>query len=43
MEKTSLRTGFGISRERNFGNITFNVIRPPSLWGVAGFQRSGHQ
>jgi len=27
--KTSLRGGFGISYERNFGNITFNVIQNP--------------
>ncbi len=34
--KTSLRGGFGISYERNFGNITFNVIQnPPSYATVA--------
>ena len=27
--KTSLRGGFGISYERNFGNVTFNVIQNP--------------
>jgi hypothetical protein len=27
--KTSLRGGYGISYERNFGNITFNVIQNP--------------
>jgi len=27
---TSLRGGFGISYERNFGNITFNVIQNPA-------------
>jgi hypothetical protein len=34
--KTSLRGGFGISYERNFGNITFNVIQnPPGYATVA--------
>jgi hypothetical protein len=33
---TSLRGGFGISYERNFGNITFNVIQnPPNYATVA--------
>ncbi len=27
--RTSLRGGFGISYERNFGNVTFNVIQNP--------------
>ena len=27
--KTSLRGGYGISYERNFGNVTFNVIQNP--------------
>ncbi len=27
--KTSLRGGFGIAYERNFGNVTFNVIQNP--------------
>ena len=27
--KTSLRGGFGISYERNFGNVTFNMIQNP--------------
>lgn len=27
--KTSVRGGFGISYERNFGNVTFNVIQNP--------------
>jgi hypothetical protein len=27
--KTSLRAGYGISYERNFGNVTFNVIQNP--------------
>ncbi len=41
--KTSLRGGYGISYERNFGNVTFNVIQNPpnyavlSLSSAAGF------
>src|SRR5260370_39769934 len=27
--KTSLRGGYGIAYERNFGNVTFNVIQNP--------------
>jgi hypothetical protein len=34
--KTSLRGGYGISYERNFGNVTFNVIQnPPAQTVVA--------
>lgn len=34
--KTSLRGGYGISYERNFGNVTFNVIQnPPAYFVVA--------
>ncbi len=34
--KTSLRAGYGISYERNFGNVTFNVIQnPPAYFVVA--------
>lgn len=32
--KTSLRGGFGISYERNFGNVTFNTIQNPPAYGV---------
>jgi len=32
--KTSLRGGYGISYERNFGNVTFNVIQNPPNYGV---------
>jgi outer membrane receptor protein involved in Fe transport len=32
--KTSLRGGYGISYERNFGNVTFNVIQNPPNTGV---------
>ena len=30
--KTSLRGGYGISYERNFGNVTFNVIQNPPAY-----------
>jgi hypothetical protein len=32
--KTSLRGGAGIAYERNFGNVTFNVIQNPPNYGV---------
>jgi hypothetical protein len=32
--KTSLRGGWGISYERNFGNVTFNVIQNPPNYAV---------
>jgi len=32
--KTSLRSGYGISYERNFGNVTFNVIQNPPNYAV---------
>jgi hypothetical protein len=32
--KTSFRGGYGISYERNFGNVTFNVIQNPPAYGV---------
>ena len=32
--KTSLRGGYGISYERNFGNVTFNTIQNPPNYGV---------
>ena len=36
--KTSLRGGYGISYERNFGNVTFNVIQnPPAYLSVSVF------
>src|SRR5271157_1425329 len=31
---TSLRAGYGISYERNFGNVTFNAIQNPPNYGV---------
>ena len=32
--KTSLRGGYGISYERNFGNVTFNAIQNPPNYAV---------
>ncbi|AXC11618.1 Oar protein [Acidisarcina polymorpha] len=32
--KTSVRGGYGISYERNFGNVTFNVIQNPPNYAV---------
>lgn len=32
--KTSLRGGYGVSYERNFGNVTFNVIQNPPNYAV---------
>ena len=39
--KTSLRGGFGISYERNFGNVTFNMIQNPPNY--ASVQLTGSQ
>jgi Carboxypeptidase regulatory-like domain len=36
--KTSLRGGYGISYERNFGNVTFNVIQNPPNYAVVQIQ-----
>jgi hypothetical protein len=32
--KTSIRGGYGLSYERNFGNVTFNVIQNPPNYAV---------
>jgi outer membrane receptor protein involved in Fe transport len=32
--KTSLRGGYGVGYERNFGNVTFNVIQNPPFYAV---------
>src|SRR5262249_10569385 len=32
--KTTLRGGYGIGYERNFGNVTFNVIQTPPNYAV---------
>jgi outer membrane receptor protein involved in Fe transport len=36
--KTSLRGGYGIGYERNFGNVTFNVIQNPPGYAVIAVQ-----
>jgi outer membrane receptor protein involved in Fe transport len=36
--KTSLRGGYGISYERNFGNVTFNAIQNPPNYAVVSLQ-----
>jgi outer membrane receptor protein involved in Fe transport len=36
--KTSIRGGYGISYERNFGNVTFNVIQNPPAQYVTNIQ-----
>jgi outer membrane receptor protein involved in Fe transport len=35
--KTAIRGGYGISYERNFGNVTFNVIQNPPNYAVVVF------
>ena len=35
--KTSVRGGFGLAYERNFNNVTFNVIQNPPNYGVVNF------
>jgi len=35
--KTSVRAGYGINYERNFNNVTFNVIQNPPNYGVVAF------
>jgi outer membrane receptor protein involved in Fe transport len=39
--KTSLRGGYGIAYERNFGNVTFNVIQNPPAQFNSIFQGPG--
>lgn len=34
--KTSVRGGYGVAYERNFGNVTFNVIQNPPAYAVLG-------
>jgi len=34
--KTSFRAGYGIAYERNFGNVTFNLIQNPPNYAVLG-------
>ncbi len=42
-QKTSLRAGYGISYERNFGNVTFNVIQNPPNYAVVVLQTNSNQ
>ena len=34
--KTAIRGGYGLAYERNFGNVTFNVIQNPPAYAVLG-------
>jgi outer membrane receptor protein involved in Fe transport len=36
--RTSLRGGYGMGYERNFGNVTFNVIQNPPAYAVVSLQ-----
>jgi hypothetical protein len=36
--KTAIRGGYGLAYERNFGNVTFNVIQNPPAYGVVTVQ-----
>ena len=36
--KTSLRGGYGIAYERNFNNVTYNIIQNPPAQGVVSVQ-----
>lgn len=38
--KSSLRAGYALRYERNFGNVTFNVIQNPPNYGVVAIQPS---
>ncbi len=38
--KSSLRGGYGISYERNFGNVTYNVIQNPPNYAVIQIQNT---
>ncbi|HZR28749.1 MAG TPA: carboxypeptidase regulatory-like domain-containing protein [Terriglobales bacterium] len=39
--RSSLRGGYGISYERNFGNVTFNVIQNPPAYAVISLRSPG--
>lgn len=39
--KTSLRGGYGLAYERNFGNVTFNVIQNPPNYAVVTVTAGG--
>lgn len=36
--KTSVRGGYGVGYERNFNNVTFNIIQNPPNYGVVALQ-----
>lgn len=38
--RTSIRGGYGISYERNFGNVTFNTIQNPPFYAVVSLLES---
>ena len=38
--KTSIRGGYSMSYERNFGNVTFNVIQNPPNYAVLSFTKA---
>jgi hypothetical protein len=40
--KTSIRGGYGISFERNFDNVTFNVIQNPPNYAVVNYTTSSN-
>ncbi len=39
--KTSIRGGYSLSFERNFGNVTYNAIQNPPNFGVVSIQGEG--
>ena len=39
--KTSIRGGYGMAYERNFGNVTYNVLFNPPLYLVANIDAAG--
>ncbi len=39
--KTSIRGGYSLSFERNFGNVTYNAIQNPPNYGVVSIQGEG--
>jgi hypothetical protein len=41
--RTSIRGGYGISYERNFGNVTFNVIQNPPNYAVVVLNGSANR
>jgi hypothetical protein len=39
--RTSIRGGYGMAYERNFGNVTFNVIQNPPAYAVVSLRSPG--